>query len=852
LAVSKDHGGFEKRPECTFRSFLRLNKNLSIKLNNHKLKKVLLFFFIVFIVSEVHSQFSDQQSIAIQPPFFNASPNGTQSSVVITNGFDNIFLGTDFGEPYIATNPRDPLNSICAYNINNLYYTLDGYNWIKNIPSFPTFSVIGDPVMAYDSLGTCYYAQLYQNGATYGIAVVKSTDKGVNWVGAKSVYSTTAGLSDKEWITADQTAGPYSNYVYVGWRQFGESGMRFSRSTNQGVSWSAPQSFIGGQGAYVAVGPNGNIQGGSVYFAATQGGGMYVNRSTDGGATFSPQVIAAVIIPPGVFCQGRYTVKNCIRNNEFPRVAADNSYTATRGNVYVVFAANPSGPDNADIFLIKSTDYGINWTTPLRVNDDATTTDQWMPSVSVDNTTGKVFICWYDSRMDPASNLQTRLYAAVSTNGGNSFSVNENVSDVNFNPNNMAVGQPGGEGYIGDYIGNSAIGNTSLNAWMDGRNNSLGSYVSYFPDYAMTVNPEKRNINNGDSTTFSTVIPAIKGPYTERVKFSLSLDSLPQSGTIQLSFANGKDSIAAFPDSVTVKVKLTGSVTPRKYKLHIKGRSSQTGTNIHIRTVDLLVNSSELIVGTNRGNICEFKVNGTQYNTSQNLTFPNGSQVTVQAISPKTVGFNRYVFVNWSDNGDTTHTITINNNTTLTANYKLQCRLAVNSTVGNTFGDAYIDSGTTVQFGVLSRNIVFNGAPYEFRGWSGTGTGAYNSPDSTGSDTAVSVLIRNPIVQTARWTSPIGIQNISNELPTEYKLHQNFPNPFNPVTNINFDIIRNGIVRITVYDLLGREVETLVNQDMSPGRYRLDFNAVNYASGMYLYKITTNDFVDVKKMLIVK
>ncbi|MBE2216552.1 MAG: T9SS type A sorting domain-containing protein, partial [Ignavibacteria bacterium] len=181
-----------------------------------------------------------------------------------------------------------------------------------------------------------------------------------------------------------------------------------------------------------------------------------------------------------------------------------------------------------------------------------------------------------------------------------------------------------------------------------------------------------------------------------------------------------------------------------------------------------------------------------------------------------------------------------------------QFRVAVVSSVANTFGDGYSDSGSTVQFGVLSRNIIFNGTPYSFRGWTGNGTGSYTSSDSTGNDTAVSVLIRNPIVETARWTIPIGIQNISSELPTEYKLHQNFPNPFNPVTNINFDIIKQGVVKITVYDLLGREVETIVNQDMSPGRYRLDFNAANYASGMYLYRIETGDFSDVKKMLIVK
>ncbi len=826
--------------------------NLIHKLTNHKLKKALLFFFILLLSSAGYAQNEQQPSIAIQPPFLNISPDGTRSSVDIVNGFDNIYLGVDFGEPYIATNPRDPLNSICAFNTNGLYYTLDGYNWIRNTPQFVGFSILGDPVMAYDSLGTCFYAQLYQNSAVYGIAVMKTTNKGVSWVGPYNVYNTTVGLSDKEWITADQTGGPFKNNVYIGWRQFGATGMRFSRSTDGGVNWSAPLTFTGGQGAYVSVGPNGNTPGGSVYFAAVSGSSILVNRSTDGGVNFGPQVNATNVNGPGVICAGRFTVKNCIRNNEFPRMAADNSYTASRGNVYVVYAGNPAGPDNADIFLVRSTDFGTTWSTPLRVNDDATITDQWLPSVSVDNITGKVFVCWYDSRVDEPSNLQTRLYASVSTNGGVSFTTNGNVSDVSFNPDNMAVGQPGGERYIGDYLGNSAIGNTSYNVWMDGRANNMRSYVSYYPDYAMTVAPAFKNLLNGDSTSFTVVVPGIKGPYNDRVKFNAFLDTLPQTGSLQITFANGKDSITSFPDSVVVKVKAIGNVTARQYKLNIRGRSPQFGTNIHIRTVDLLVNSSYLTIGTNRNGTCDFKVNGVQYNSVQQLVFPNSSVVSIQAISPKTVGFNRYVFTNWSDNGDTTHNITINNNTSITANYKLQCRLAVISSVNNTFGDNFIDSGSTATFGVLYRNVLFNGTWYVFRGWSGSGTGSYSSPDSTGNDSAVSVLVRNPIVETARWTVMIGIQNISTELPKEYKLYQNFPNPFNPQTNINFDIIKNGNVKITVYDLLGREVETLVNQDMSPGRYKLDFNAVNYASGMYIYKIVSGDFVDVKKMLIVK
>jgi hypothetical protein len=816
------------------------------------LKTLFTAFALLFSACIIYSQTEERQSIAIQPPFLNISPNGTQSSVVITNGYDNIFLGTDFGEPYIATNPRDPLNSICSFYTNGVYYTLDGYNWVRNSPIFAGYSVLGDPVMTYDSIGNCIYAQLYQNGSTYGIAVMKTTNKGVNWVGPYNVWNTTVGLADKEWICADQTGGPYSNNVYVVWRQFGAAGMRFTRSTDGGVTWSAPHTYSGGQGAFVTVGPNGNTQGGSVYTASTSGGSIVVNRSTDGGITFSTQVIAAIVNQPGVPCAGRRTVKDCIRMNDFPHMAADNGYTSTRGNVYLVYCGNPSGPDNCDIYLTRSTDYGQTWSPDLRVNDDNTTTDQWMPTVSVDKNSGRVYVTWYDSRVDPANNLMTRIYSAVSTNGGVSFEPNQNVSDISFNPNSMAVGQPGGEKYIGDYMGNSAIRNTAYHVWMDGRNNNLGSYVGYYPDYAMNVNPSLRNLVNGDSTTFSVSVPSIKGPFPERVRFSATFDTLPQSGTLQVSFLNGRDSTVTAPDSVTLKIRAIGNVTPRLYKVRIKGVGSLSGTPVHIRTVDLLVNTSMLTIGTNRNTICDFKVNGIQYNTTQQLVFPNASVVTVQAISPKTVGFNRYVYVNWSDNGDTTHTVTMNSNLTLTANYKAQYRLVINSSIGNTFGDNYYDSNTTAQFRVNSRIFIFNGTSYTFRGWLGNGQGSYTSPDSTGNDSAVSVVMANPIVETARWTAPIGINALGTEIPKEYKLYQNFPNPFNPQTNINFDITKAGNVKIIIYDLLGRDVETLVNMELNPGRYNVDFDGSAFASGLYFYRITAGEFVDIKKMLIVK
>jgi hypothetical protein len=330
------------------------------------------------------------------------------------------------------------------------------------------------------------------------------------------------------------------------------------------------------------------------------------------------------------------------------------------------------------------------------------------------------------------------------------------------------------------------------------------------------------------------------------------LDTAPVSGSINISFKNGKDSVQNIPDSVVVKLKAVGNLTPKLYRLFIKGTGTQ-GNIVHLRTVNILVNSSYLTIGTNRNGTVSYKVNGNTYNNQQQLVFTNGSAVTVQAISPVVVGATQYVYVNWSDNGDTTHTITINNNINLLATYKVQYKLLLNSTVGNTFGgNIFKDSASSVNFGVLSRVVNFNGQYYKFKGWTGTGTGSYTSADTLGNDTSVTVVLNNPILETANWTTLIGIKNLTQELPTEYKLYQNYPNPFNPNTTIKFDIIKTGNVKIVIYNLLGQEVRALVNEIVMPGKYSIDFKADNFASGLYFYKIQTDEFTDIKKMLLVK
>lgn len=100
--------------------------------------------------------------------------------------------------------------------------------------------------------------------------------------------------------------------------------------------------------------------------------------------------------------------------------------------------------------------------------------------------------------------------------------------------------------------------------------------------------------------------------------------------------------------------------------------------------------------------------------------------------------------------------------------------------------------------------------------------------------------------------NPIGIINISSEIPKEFSLGQNYPNPFNPVTKIKFALHSKSFTNLVIYDGLGREVEKLVNEQLNAGSYEADWNASNYPSGVYFYKLTTGDFSKTNKMLLIK
>jgi endonuclease/exonuclease/phosphatase family metal-dependent hydrolase len=129
-----------------------------------------------------------------------------------------------------------------------------------------------------------------------------------------------------------------------------------------------------------------------------------------------------------------------------------------------------------------------------------------------------------------------------------------------------------------------------------------------------------------------------------------------------------------------------------------------------------------------------------------------------------------------------------------------------------------------------------------------------------------------PILALFKFENPIGILPITNEIPNGFKLYQNYPNPFNPSTKIKFEIPllrglpaevsaqagvdakggRGVFVSLKIYDILGRQIASLVNEKLSPGTYEVIFDATKYSSGMYFYRITAGDYIETKRMILVK
>jgi hypothetical protein len=340
---------------------------------------------------------------------------------------------------------------------NGLLATSDGGRWLAN----------SDPVVAIDKAGRVYIANLYlavdakgnvPNDGLY-VSNASLSNGGTTSIGdtrpVKTSLEPVNFIEDKPWLTVDNgnNARTVGN-VYVTWTHFTPTSdaIFFSRSTDHGSTFSkaiqvSPASQNGGvQGSQVAAGPNGEIYVSWEVFFNNGQVQVWIARSINGGATFSPAYPATAPFNPLNF-------KATYRFNSFPAMAVN----PVTGSVCILYAQQ-SGASSSILFT-RSTASGTTFTPPVAIND-STTGQRLFPAISVDPDTGTTAASWFDTRKSPTNADRYDVYATRSTDNGGTWAPNTRVTKETINANTAV--------FIGDYSGIAAADGNAHPVWTDG------------------------------------------------------------------------------------------------------------------------------------------------------------------------------------------------------------------------------------------------------------------------------------------------------------------------------------------------------------------------------------------------
>jgi hypothetical protein len=394
----------------------------------------------------------------------------TASSLIAQ--YTNVKINTTYvgGEEWIAMDPKNTNRIVVGTHKSNLtsqsnmlyfYSTNSGLNWLGGTLESTVAQPGSDPVILVDTSGNFYYICVANWGTSPPngdkLLCLKSTNGGINWNNGVA-FALLSKFDDMPMACIDFSNSPYKNNIYVTWTLFDSLQSQdpmdscyvyFCKSTDAGSSFSNPKrvSPKAGRGFWDIMTPEGPVpctgKNGEIYVCFPYNQQIYVNRSTDGGNTWLNNDIFVSTQPGGWMYH--YS----------PVIACDISNSQYSGNVYICFSDLRTSSTDRDIWLVKSTNNGNNWSNPVKVNNDTPGHTQDLPWICVDRVTGYIWIVFYDSRNYSGSSVYD-TYVARSTNGGNTF---QNVKVSNVNSSTMSTP------WLGDYIGITAYNNKVRPVW---------------------------------------------------------------------------------------------------------------------------------------------------------------------------------------------------------------------------------------------------------------------------------------------------------------------------------------------------------------------------------------------------
>jgi hypothetical protein len=292
------------------------------------------------------------------------------------------------------------------------------------------------------------------------------------------------------------------------------------------------------------------------------------------------------------------------------------------------------------------------------------------------------------------------------------------------------------------------------------------------------------------------------------------------------------------------------------------------------RVLSVLANGSDVYAGTAYAGVYYSSNNGTNWTqTSLNNRYITSLAVNGIAVYAGTAVYGLYVSTNAGNNWTQTllnnrdiNSILINGSNVYAGTNNYGIYISTNNgaswtqnNLNNVTVYSLTSSGTNIFCGTSAGvYLTTNGG----NNWIQKNQGFIYAPNITSLMISNNYIIAGTVVFSG-WKRSlaeiIGIQKISTEVPTSFSLLQNYPNPFNPCTVIGFQLSVAGKVSLKVYDMLGREVATLVNEQLAPGTYEVNFDAHKggsstsaLSSGMYFYTLSAGEYKETKRMTLLK